>query len=489
MRISKHKLLLAGADVFLISVGFGLAFWFVFSSGLYGGIRPFPGYFVPSLVLLAVIFVSAFQLEGLYKYQAVANPIHQFQKLFRCYLRVLGAFIVIVFFMKTKYIADSRLTIGLGFLFSFLALAVFRVNMVPRVFRFMVARRIIQKRVAIIGVGEQGRTVLKHWSENSLSYFKIIGFLDDNPSLKGKSIEGVEVLGTSGDIGEVAARYHLDAAVIAISNIDKTELLEIIDRCRNTGISVHVISTLFSKVNEKLEAEQYGGITTYRLEARANGVVRAAVKRAFDLSVSAILLILLTPVFGIIAWAIKRDSKGPVFYRCEEVGKNERIFRAYKFRTMIWRETADGKPQQEYEKGYRQHIDFMEKFIRGKTGNECFVRNETRITKVGRVLRKYSLDELPQLINVFRGQMSLVGPRFCAVAEFGFYKPWQKRRFIVKPGITGLWQVRARSDVSYDDMIMMDLYYIQNRSFFFDLEILLRTIPVVLHGKGSRVLS
>ena len=131
----------------------------------------------------------------------------------------------------------------------------------------------------------------------------------------------------------------------------------------------------------------------------------------------------------------------------------------------------------------------MEKFIQGQKWEEYFIRNETRVTKVGRVLRKYSLDELPQLINVFRGQMSLVGPRFCAVAEFDFYKPWQKRRFIVKPGITGLWQVRARSEVSYDDMIMMDLYYIQNRSFFFDLEILLRTIPVVLHGKGSRVLS
>lgn len=487
MRISKHKILLAGADVFLISVGFGLAFWFVFSSGLYGGIRPFPGYFVPSLVLLAVIFVSAFQLEGLYKYQAVANPIHQFQKLFRCYLRVLGAFIVIVFFMKTKYIADSRLTIGLGFLFSFLALAVFRVNMVPRVFRFMVARRIIQKRVAIIGVGEQGRTVLKHWSENSLSYFKIIGFLDDNPSLKGKSIEGVEVLGTSGDIGEVAARYHLDAAVIAISNIDKTELLKIIDRCRNTGISVHVISTLFSKVNEKLEAEQYGGITTYRLEARENGVVRAAVKRAFDLSVSAILLILLAPVFGIIAWAIKRDSKGPVFYRSDVVGRNEKIFKAYKFRTMLDRDSADEKEKRLYETGSRRHLEFMKDFIQGRKKDEFFVKNEPRLTKVGLFLRKYSLDEFPQLINVFRGQMSLVGPRFCSPSEFNFYESWQKKRFQVKPGVTGLWQVRARSEVSYDDMIMMDLYYIQNRSFFFDLEILLRTIPAVLTGKGSRI--
>jgi len=487
MRLSKHKLLLAAADVLIISAGFGLAFWYVFGTGLYGDIRPFPEYFVPSLVLLAIIFVSIFQLEGLYKYQAVANPVHQLQKLFKCYLRVFGTFIVLVFFMKTEYIADSRLTIGLGFLISFLALALFRVNLVPLIFRLMVARRIIEKRVAVIGVGEQGRAVLKHWAENSLSYFKIAGFLDDNPSLLGKKIEGIEVLGKSGDIGEVAARYHLDEAVIAIGNIGKTELLEIIDRCRHAGLSVHVISPLFAKVNEKMEAEQYGGMTTYRLEARENGIVRAAVKRAFDLVVSAVLLTLLAPVFGIIAWAIKRDSKGPVFYRSEVVGRKEKIFKAYKFRTMIDGDCAEEKEERLCETGRRQHLEFMKDFIQGRKKEECFVKNENRMTKAGRFLRKYSLDELPQLINVFRGQMSLVGPRFCSPAEIGFYEPWQKRRFQVKSGVTGLWQVRARSEVSYDDMVMMDLYYIQNQSFFFDLEILLRTIPVVLTGKGSRI--
>ena len=487
MRISKHKILLAVADILLISAGFGLAFWYVFRSGLYGNIKPYPGYFIPSLVLLAVIFVSIFQLDGLYKYQAVANPIHQLQKLFRCYLRVLGTFIVFVFFMKTQYIADSRLTIGLGFLLSFLALALFRVNLVPGVFRFLVARRIIIKRVAILGAGAHGRAVLKNWSDNSLSYFKIIGFLDDDPSLLGQKIEGIEVLGTSGDIGEVTARYHLDASVIAISNISKPELLEIIDRCRNAGLSVHVISALFSMVNEKLEAEQYGGLTTFRLEARENGVVRAAVKRAFDLSVSAVLLILLALVFGIIAWAIKRDTKGQVFYRSEVVGRKEKIFKAYKFRTMIDGSCADEKAKKLYEMGCGQHLEFMKDFIQGRKKGECFVKNEARVTKVGRFLRKYSLDELPQLLNVFRGQMSLVGPRFCSPSEFNFYEAWQKRRFQVKPGVTGLWQARARSEVSYDDMIMMDLYYIQNRSFFFDLEILLRTVPVVLTGKGSRI--
>jgi len=366
MRISKHKLLLAGSDVFLISAGFGLAFWYVFRSGLYGVTRPFPEYFVPSLLLLAVIFVSAFQLEGLYKYQAVANPIHQLQKLFRCYVRVLGTFIVVVFFMKTKYIADSRLTIGIGFFVSFFILSFFRMALVPRVFLFMVARKIIIKRIVIVGAGAHGQALLKQWSGNSFCYFEIIGFLDDNPSLKGKTIEGKEVLGMSANIGEIAARFDLAAAVIAISKIEKTELLKIIDLCRNAGLSVHVVSALFSKVNEKLEVEQYGGVTTYMLESRGNGIVRAAIKRAFDLSGSAVLLTLLAPVFGIIAWAIKRDSKGPVFYRSEVIGRKEKIFKAYKFRTMIDGDCAEEKQKRLYETGRRQHLEFMKDFIQGR---------------------------------------------------------------------------------------------------------------------------
>jgi undecaprenyl-phosphate galactose phosphotransferase len=154
---------------------------------------------------------------------------------------------------------------------------------------------------------------------------------------------------------------------------------------------------------------------------------------------------------------------------------------------MLDRDCVDEKEERLYETGRRQHLEFMKDFIQGRNKDECFVKNEARVTNVGRFLRKYSLDELPQLINVFGGQMSLVGPRFCSPEEFKFYEPWQKRRFQVKPGVTGLWQVRARSEVSYDDMVMMDLYYIQNRSFFFDLEILLRTVPVVLTGKGSRI--
>jgi undecaprenyl-phosphate galactose phosphotransferase len=196
---------------------------------------------------------------------------------------------------------------------------------------------------------------------------------------------------------------------------------------------------------------------------------------------------MLSPIFFLIAWAIKKDSKGPIFYKTDVVGKSGKTFKAYKFRSMISANSNNPEEAKEYREGNIKHIKFMREFIQGKVKGSFFVEDESRITKVGKILRKYSLDELPQLINILRGEMSLVGPRFSSVTEYSFYKPWQKRRFQVKPGMTGLWQVRARSEVTYDDMVMMDFYYIQNWSILFDIEILLRTIPVVLSGKGSRV--
>jgi len=475
-------------DVIFIVTGFSFSFWFVFRSGFYGNSRSYPSYFLLSIILIALIFLFVFQLEGLYKYQAIANPIHQIQSLIKCYFRVLAAFIILVFFMKTKYISDSRLTIGLGFIFSFIFMSIARVYLIPKIFRFFVGKGLIRKRVLIIGAGEQGKTVLSRLQISSRNYFEIIGFCDDNLDLFNKKIFSKEVLGATFELKRITSEYNIKEVIISISNIERGALLELIDRCRECGLTIHVISELFSKVTEKLEAEEFGGLVTYRIESRQNGLVRDATKRLLDLFGSLILLILLAPAFLIIAWAIKKDSKGPVIFKTEVIGKKGEKFTTYKFRSMISANPDNPAEAKKYVEGYNRHEEFMKEFIQGNIKEESFfVEDESRITKVGKILRKYSLDELPQLINVLRGEMSLVGPRFSSVTEYSFYKPWQKRRLQVKPGMTGLWQVRARSEVTYDDMVMMDLYYIQNWSILFDIEILLRTIPVVLSGKGSRV--
>lgn len=474
-------------DITLLVAGFSLSFWYVFDSGLYGSARAYPPYFIPSIIVLTVIFLVVFQLNGLYKYQAIANPVHQVQSLLKCYFRVLAAFILLVFFMKTAYIADSRLTIGLGFLFSFTFMILARVLTVPLVFYYFVDKGIIKKRALIMGAGEHGQQVLDHLRQSHENYFEIVGFCDDNPNLLGTYAFGFPVLGSSSDIPQLKVQAKIQEVIIAISNINRGDLVALIERCKEADLVIHVISNLFSHVTEKLEAEAFGGLITYRIESRQHGIVRAGIKRMIDLLCSALALLLVSPVFCAIIWAIKSESRGPVFYRPTVVGKGEKVFLTYKFRSMIPENSPSPEEKQAYEEGKKRHLEFMQDFIQGRVKDAYFVENECRITKVGRFLRKYSLDELPQLINVFRGEMSLVGPRFCSVTELSFYKPWQKRRFQMKPGITGLWQVRARSDVSYDDMVALDLYYIQNWSLLLDLEIMLRTIPVVIFGDGSRI--
>lgn len=485
--ISKHKISLALLDITVLVAGFSLSFWVVFASGFYGPVRPYPHYFIPSILVLTVIFLVVFQLDGLYKYQAIANNVHQVQSLLKCFFRVLAAFVLIVFFMKTEYIADSRLTVGLGFSISFVFMILTRVLTVPLVFYYFVDKGIIRKRAIIMGAGEHGQQVLEDLRQSSENYFEIVGFCDDNPDLAGLSISGLPVLGSSLDLTRLKAQENILEVIIAISLIKRRDLFTLIERCKEAGLVTHVISDLFSRVTDKLEAEAFGGLITYRIKSRQNGIVRAGIKRTMDLLFSALALILVSPVFCAIAWAIKTESQGPVFYRPKVVGKGEKVFLAYKFRSMILEDSPSPEERQAYEEGRKRHLEFMRGFIQGRVTDAYFVENECRITKVGRFLRKYSLDELPQLINVFRGEMSLVGPRFCSETESGFYKPWHKKRFQMKPGITGMWQVRARSDVSYDDMVALDLYYIQNYSLLLDLEILLRTIPVVLFGSGSRI--
>jgi exopolysaccharide biosynthesis polyprenyl glycosylphosphotransferase len=489
---SKHKIGLAIFDAVIITIGFNFGFWYVFGSGFYHEPRDYPVYYIPSIVLATIILLSVFQLAGLYKYQVIANPIHQIQSILQAYARTAAIFILIIFFMKSKYFADSRLTIGLSFLSSYLLMVLFRAIIVPRVYFYLVSKGRLQKRTLIVGAGRYGEMVCRYLKMNPRSYFRVIGFCDDDLDKEGTTVEGFPVLGTSYDLESLVSRHSIQEVIIAISNTRKDMILDLVDRCKKSGVVIHVVSELCAEISEKMKAEEFAGLRTYRVAHRELGILRTASKRAVDLIGSTILLTLLSPLFLAIAWAIKRDSEGPVFYKAKVIGKGGNPYLAFKFRSMYIKGDTSAMPHQNHghdlmAEGERQHSEFMKNFIQGKTAGDCYVRNEHRITRVGRFLRKHSLDELPQLINVFRGEMSLVGPRFCTAKEYEFYKPWHKRRFQVKPGMTGLWQVRARSSVAYDDMVILDIYYIENWSLLFDFELLLRTIPVVLSGKGSRI--
>jgi undecaprenyl-phosphate galactose phosphotransferase len=285
-------------------------------------------------------------------------------------------------------------------------------------------------------------------------------------------------LGRIQDLESILGEHFFQEAIITDETIEKSELIGLLDFFTTKGINVWFIPKLMPIIGIKLYIDSLCGIPMIRLSRRLQQWWVQRVKYAFDAVAALVVFILVLPIFLAFTIAIKLTSPGPVFYRAHAVGKKGRFFRMYKFRSMITGASKD------------IHKDYVTRMIKGEitqdgSGKTLKITNDPRITTVGRFLRKTSLDELPQLINVLKGEMSLVGPRPCLPYEYEIYKDWHKKRTEVRPGITGLWQVVGRSEVGFEDMILLDLYYIYNRSLELDLSILFETVFVVLKKKGA----
>jgi len=257
-----------------------------------------------------------------------------------------------------------------------------------------------------------------------------------------------------------------------INNINYASLQAIIDLCKETQCPLHIISELYDIVPEKLEIEEIAGISAFRFQAYNQKSGYDFIKRILDVLISVLLIMVLSPVWIIIAILIKITSRGPVFYKARVIGKDGKEFDMLKFRSMY--HNCNPKP----------HKDKVKEMINGN-GSTKKLRGDSRITPLGKFLRKFSIDEFTQLWNVLKGQMSLVGPRPNVPYEYKIMDEWQKKRQSVLPGITGVWQVRGRDEVKFNELVVLDLYYIENRSIRLDIEILLKTITVVIFGKGG----
>jgi undecaprenyl-phosphate galactose phosphotransferase len=336
---------------------------------------------------------------------------------------------------------------------------------------------LMHRNVAIVGAGKTGHFVAaKLLLENSYG-IRVVGFIDDNIP-KGEMItSNLEVLGDVESLRLLKGIFNIEEVIIAIDNIDYSRLLQIIDICNEIRISIKVTSELFSIIPQKLSIEQYFDIPTVNATLTINESLNSFFKRIFDLITAIFGLMLLSPIFLLLAFLIKITSRGPVFYMQERIGYKGVPFKFYKFRSMT------GKEEDDTERKSKM-IEFMKN--RAKTTEGIKIVNESRVTWIGKIIRKTSIDELPQLFNVVKGEMSLVGPRPCLPYEFANYDEWQKRRVSVLPGCTGLWQVSGRSEVSFKDSVVLDLYYINNMSPWLDLQIILKTIPVMILSRGGK---
>jgi exopolysaccharide biosynthesis polyprenyl glycosylphosphotransferase len=316
-----------------------------------------------------------------------------------------------------------------------------------------------EKNLLIIGNGKSGKKLTeKVITENKLG-INIKGLICD------------EVVNQN-VLDDIIKEEKIDEILISIDNKSYDDLMYIIDLCGKYNINIKLSSDLFRIIPQKVQTEKYYDIPVIDITPQLNNIIYLKFKRIVDVLLSITGFIFLTPIFLLIMISIKVTSRGPIFYKQKRVGLNGKLFDFYKFRSMYIENGEDKKRE-------NMMIDFM------KNNKTQKIIDATRVTQVGKFIRKTSLDELPQLYNVIKGDMSIVGPRPCLPYEFANYADWQKRRVKVLPGCTGVWQVSGRSTVSFIDSIVLDLFYIKNMSPLYDILLILKTIPVMFFSKGG----
>ena len=323
-------------------------------------------------------------------------------------------------------------------------------------------------RVLIVGAGELGRAVMRNLVARPELGYRMVGFVDDDLS-KG-DLGRFKALGGLESIGGVLKAERVDEVIITLPWMYHRTIMGLVRSCESQGVRARVVPDVFQLSLSRVDMDDIGGIPLMGL--RETRLPRGArlLKRALDFLGAALALLVTLPLLLVVAILIRLESPGPALFSQQRVGEGGRVFSIYKFRSM--RQGADEEQAQ--------------LMAQNEASGPLFkIRDDPRRTRLGRWLRRLSIDELPQFINVLRGEMSIVGPRPGRPSEVAEYQPWHRQRLEVPPGITGLWQISGRSDVSFDETCLLDIYYIENWSLALDLIITLRTIPHVLFGDGA----
>lgn len=326
------------------------------------------------------------------------------------------------------------------------------------------------ERLLIIGAGTTAQVLARRVAETSGA--TVVGFIDDDPLPLDPSLEGIPVFDDASGLGPVIEVTGATRVVIAFSRRSSTDILESIRNSRFGGIPISVVPRYFEITPSHARLSEIDGVPLLDLHSARLSWGSRLTKRILDVSLASLGLLVLSPLFLVVAIGIKMTSPGGVFFGQQRMGHNGEVFRMWKFRTMV----------QDAE-GFRMGLAHLNEM--GESTPLFKIRHDPRVTRIGRVLRRYSIDELPQLMNVVNGTMSLVGPRPFVVHEAEQMLGWSQRRLDLVPGITGLWQVRGRNDVPYEEMIRLDYMYVTNWSVWWDIRLLLQTIPGVLTGRGA----
>ena len=426
--------------------------------------------------LVSIFFVGIFNFNGLYRLNIILTRALHLTHIMKALYYGALTIVLVSIMIESSSVIDSRLLI---FLFSIIALPSLyfvRTELMRRLY-LLFSTTGFRRNIIILGDGKSGKLLAAKLLFEYPIGLEVVGFVDDDKEIGEVIVSDAKVIGRFNEIEGLIKKYHVDELIIAIDSENYDKFLDVIDLCKKLDVNIRITSELFDVVAQKVSTEKYSDIPVIDVSTHYNNGITLALKRFIDISISIIALIILSPVILFIIIAIKVSSPGRILFKQTRVGKYGKEFKFYKFRSM--RESTDGDKEDERVK---KMIEFI-KDDYADSGTKII--NNSRITWIGKIIRKTSLDELPQLLNVLKGDMSIVGPRPCLPYEYNNYDEWQKRRVNVIPGCTGVWQVWGRSSVSFKESVVLDLYYINNMSPWFDLQIMLQTVPAILTARGA----
>jgi len=468
-------------DLVCVCTSLLLGLWLRWGSGLFGRRGTIDADHWIALVAIGVAWTAIFNAEGLYRRTKLLAGVGQVASIMKSVTLGFLLLLALSFLFRRYYFVETRLVMAFGWCICVATLSLVRVGLLRGMLRRNLRPATPNRRAVVVGAIPFARRFVGS-SPPSANGYDVVGFVETREGEISSDLGSEHVLGRVTALDDIVSDHGIHEILLPLAILDGPQAFDIISRCSRTGLPIRLVSDMFQVLMPEEPKERVDGVPQVGLGEPALRGIGLVAKRAVDLAVAGLVIIVFAPLFLLMATLVRLSSAGPVFFKQIRAGRDGRPFAFYKFRTM--RHDIDDTLHREYATSF---IGGKEMRLSDERSNKKIYKmpDDPRITPIGRVLRKTSLDELPQVFNVLRGDMSLVGPRPPIAYELTIYKEWHKRRLRAKPGITGLWQVSGRSSVPFHDMVLLDLYYINRWSLLMDFEIMLKTIPVMVSGKGA----
>jgi len=472
-RSSYHRRIAQITDFLTALVGFFISYFIAILLN-----KNYPAYFPPKLgiresyfftiALISLLFVFLFNKQKAYSYQRFTSLLKEYTIVFK--VTFIGFLITIASFFL---LGEKEVPRTIFIVYLIISLILF---LIEKTFLFYMASYIRRKgrnrkRVIVIGTGTRARNFISTVKNNFHWGLDIVGLLTGDFETVGHEVEGIKVIDHYNNIQHILKTVNPEEIIITISTKRFDQIRDVLEICEREGVVVRLNSDFFGHITKNVTIDNVFGLSMISFNMVSQPEIGLFLKRVLDIICSLIALVLFSPFMVIAGIGIWISDGKPILYNWNVIGINKKPFKSWKFRTMV----------KDADKFKKELLDKNE-----MEGPVFKIKNDPRIITFGRWLRKWSIDETPQLFSVLKGDMSLVGPRPAGLDELERFQSWQRRKLSIKPGITCLWQIDGRNNINkFDDWVKLDLMYIDNWSLLLDIKILLRTIPAVLSGKGA----